>query len=101
MPCNSGGVWPGIPALVMPGEYPGPFGFGDDVTTSGGGYPPGTGPYGRSLLRCEHGNGFAAVGMPSAGGGYEHGEPGGTAGAGDFPRPPHPRPPRRRGPPRD
>jgi hypothetical protein len=27
-PCNSGGVRPATPALVMPGVYPGPFGLG-------------------------------------------------------------------------
>jgi hypothetical protein len=66
-------------ALGTPGVNPGPFGFGTEVTTSGGLYSkPPNGP----VVKCEHGSGSPGLGRRSGGGVYEHGEPFSTAGPG-------------------
>jgi hypothetical protein len=52
-------------ALGTPGVNPGPFGFGTEVTTSGGLYSkPPNGP----VVKCEHGSGSPGLGRRSGGG---------------------------------
>ena len=47
---------------MIPGVYPGPFGFGGDAATPGAELGPANGPYGPWLWsRCEHGSGFELV----------------------------------------
>ena len=64
-PGMSGGNWPGMAAAGTPGVNPGPFGFGSEVTTSGGRY---SGPPNGPCVRCAHGSGSPGRGKPSAGG---------------------------------
>src|SRR6476620_242449 len=66
-------------AAGTPGVNPGPFGFGFEVTTSGG---PNSGPPNGPVVRSAHGSGLPGRGRPSGGGVYEHGEPLSTAGPG-------------------
>ncbi len=57
----------GSPRPARPELGCGPWIFGSEVATFGGGYPPGTGPYG-PWVRSAHGSGSPGFGRPSAGG---------------------------------
>jgi hypothetical protein len=61
----SGGICPGMAAAGTPGVKPGPFGFGGEVTTSGGPY---SGPPNGPVVKREHGIGSPGLGSMSGGG---------------------------------
>jgi hypothetical protein len=67
VPGAPGDSCPGIAALGTPGAGGAALGLGAEVITSGGEYPPGSGPYG-PCLSAAHGRGLPGVGIPSAAG---------------------------------
>ena len=58
---------PGTAAAGTPWLGASAAGFNAETPTLGGGYPPGTGPYG-PWVAAAHGSGLPGDGMPSAGG---------------------------------